>query len=82
VGYEHAGQGRQILNDAEDDLRDWQPGPDTWTTPGQSPAHSIKGKEREVTDYDEVTEPTHSVADTNDAVVDSTELAPPIAERQ
>ena len=23
--YEHAGQARQILNDAEDDLKDWQP---------------------------------------------------------
>lgn len=25
VAYEHAAQARQILNDAEDDLREWQP---------------------------------------------------------
>lgn len=28
--YEHAAQARQILNDAEDDLRDWQPEPDNF----------------------------------------------------
>ena len=25
AAYEHGGQARQILNDAEDDLRDWRP---------------------------------------------------------
>jgi len=53
AAYPHSGQARQILNDAEDDLRDWQPEPETFTTPVESPASSIKGKSRETTDYDD-----------------------------
>ncbi|KAJ6783694.1 hypothetical protein PWT90_09683 [Aphanocladium album] len=30
--YHHASQARQVLNDAEDDLRDWQPEPDNFNT--------------------------------------------------
>lgn len=29
--YHHASQARQVLNDAEDDLRDWQAEPDNYT---------------------------------------------------
>lgn len=37
--YDHAAQARQILNDAEDDLRDWRPEADDFATPpaGRSP---------------------------------------------
>lgn len=36
--YEHGAQARQILNDAEDDLRDWQP--ETEIT-GQEPTRQV-----------------------------------------
>jgi hypothetical protein len=42
--YPHSAQARQILNDAEDDLRDWQPEPESFSTPVQSPDPSLKGK--------------------------------------
>ncbi|KAL0939075.1 sphingolipid long chain base-responsive protein LSP1 [Colletotrichum truncatum] len=41
--YHHAQQARQILNDAEDDLRDWQPDQDFTTTQTGSVSNS-KGK--------------------------------------
>lgn len=42
--YLHAAQARQILNDAEDDLRDWRPELDDSNTPLQrSPTSSIQG---------------------------------------
>lgn len=37
TSYEHGAQARQILNDAEDDLRDWQPEVPSFSTPLQSP---------------------------------------------
>jgi len=43
--YEHGSQARQILNDAEDDLRDWRPEVDPYSTPESgSPTSSYKGK--------------------------------------
>ncbi|KPM34411.1 hypothetical protein AK830_g12160 [Neonectria ditissima] len=46
--YEHSAQARQILNDCEDDLKDWQPEPDSFKTPEQSRSPSLKGKEKEI----------------------------------
>ena len=37
TSYGHGAQARQILNDAEDDLRDWQPEAPSFGTPVQSP---------------------------------------------
>lgn len=51
--YEHGPQARQILNDAEDDLKDWRPDPDAFATPGQSPSPSLKAKDKEVLDVGE-----------------------------
>lgn len=51
--YEHGGQGRQILNDCEDDLKDWQPEPDAFSTPGQSPERGLRGNNEEVTGVEE-----------------------------
>lgn len=44
--YEHGSQARQVLNDAEDDLRDWRPEAEGLETPvGRgSPEGSLKGK--------------------------------------
>ncbi|KAM0203802.1 hypothetical protein ACHAPA_006263 [Fusarium lateritium] len=47
TAYGHSSQARQILNDAEDDLRDWRPEPESFSTPiqGRSPTLGAKGKE-------------------------------------
>jgi hypothetical protein len=48
IAYDAGPQARQILNDAEDDLRDWQPEPDGSIVSAQqntSPPLSAKGKE-------------------------------------
>lgn len=50
--YEHSAQARQILNDCEDDLKEWQPESETFKTPIQSRSPSIKGKEKEVPPLD------------------------------
>ena len=44
--YEHGSQARQVLNDAEDDLRDWRPDSEGLKTPlGRgTPDTSVKGK--------------------------------------
>lgn len=44
--YEHAAQARQVLNDCEDDLRDWQHEVETYRTPveSRSPSLTEKGK--------------------------------------
>lgn len=63
----HGAQARQILNDAEDDLKDWQPDPETYATPEQSPTTSLKGKDKEVLAVDDGT----SIL-TNTEVYDST----------
>ena len=44
--YEHGSQARQVLNDAEDDLRDWQPESEGPKTPSRhgTPNGSLKGK--------------------------------------
>lgn len=60
--YPHSAQARQILNDAEDDLRDWQPEPETFTTPVQSPSSSIKGKTRDMSDIGDETDITSTTA--------------------
>jgi len=48
--YEYSTQARQILNDAEDDLKDWQPEPEAYATPSQSPIPSVKGKATETSE--------------------------------
>lgn len=48
--YEHGSQARQILNDCEDDLREWQPEADQFRTPVTSRSPSLKGKDKEVLD--------------------------------
>ncbi|OLN88820.1 Sphingolipid long chain base-responsive protein LSP1 [Colletotrichum chlorophyti] len=51
--YLHAQQARQILNDAEDDLRDWRPEQDDYETPqAGSLSSNTKGKESVVPDDD------------------------------
>ncbi|KAJ4163423.1 hypothetical protein LMH87_005154 [Akanthomyces muscarius] len=41
--YNHASQARQVLNDAEDDLRDWQPENDNYNTQANQDAHGTHG---------------------------------------
>lgn len=41
--YNHASQARQVLNDAEDDLRDWQPETDNYNTQSTHGAHGTHG---------------------------------------
>ncbi|CAM1506943.1 Fc.00g065840.m01.CDS01 [Cosmosporella sp. VM-42] len=48
--YEHGAQARQILNDCEDDLREWQPEAEQFRTPVQSRSPSLKGKGKEIQD--------------------------------
>ncbi|KJZ72586.1 hypothetical protein HIM_07945 [Hirsutella minnesotensis 3608] len=45
--FPHGQQARQILNDCEDDLRDWQPDHDTYLDATNSPEGSFKGKDKE-----------------------------------
>lgn len=52
--YEHGAQARQILNDAEDDLRDWRPDTETYSELYESPSPISKGKEKEFVDAREV----------------------------
>ncbi|KAL6403372.1 hypothetical protein AUP68_12714 [Ilyonectria robusta] len=57
--YEHSAQARQVLNDCEDDLKEWQPEADVYKTPVESRSPSLKGKEKETSVVDE-TEPVHT----------------------
>ena len=66
--YEHGSQARQILNDCEDDLREWQPEADQFRTPVESRSPSLKGKNKEILDVDD----SHSLTtDTRSPVVAS-----------
>lgn len=58
--YEHGSQARQVLNDAEDDLRDWRPESDGLKTPVGSgtPEGSAKGKERAVDEDGDAVSPS------------------------
>lgn len=58
--YEHGSQARQVLNDAEDDLRDWRPDTDGLNTPvgHDTPDESVKGKERAVDEDGDVMSPS------------------------
>ncbi|CCT62436.1 related to meiotic expression up-regulated protein 14 [Fusarium fujikuroi] len=47
VPYQHSSQARQILNDAEDDLRDWRPEAEGFSTPVQSRSPTLEGKGKE-----------------------------------
>ena len=57
--YEQGSQARQILNDAEDDLRDWRPEADLYGTPesGSPIIGSNKGNNRAIDEADE----THTI---------------------
>lgn len=53
--YPHGAQARQILNDAEDDLRDWRPEADPYGTPESgSPTNSFRGKNLAIDEADEL----------------------------
>lgn len=69
AAYSHGAQARQILNDAEDDLRDWQPEPEAFSTPIQSPTSSIRGATRDTRDTTEI--------DDAASLPTTTALAPP-----
>ncbi|KAF5003587.1 hypothetical protein FDECE_9868 [Fusarium decemcellulare] len=62
--YQHSSQARQILNDCEDDLRDWRPESDSFTTPAQSRSPSLKdkGKEKEPLALENTVSPVQSEA--------------------
>ncbi|KAK6226985.1 sphingolipid long chain base-responsive protein LSP1 [Colletotrichum tabaci] len=50
--YHHAQQARQILNDAEDDLRDWRPEQDDYIVDTSDSVSNTKGKQNLVRDDD------------------------------
>lgn len=58
--YEHGSQARQVLNDAEDDLRDWRPESDglEMSVRGGMPERSVKGKEQAFCQDDEAMSPS------------------------
>lgn len=45
--YRYASQARQVLNDAEDDLRDWQPEPDHFDAAGTTGAGGAEEEAKE-----------------------------------
>ncbi|KAF5666118.1 oligosaccharyl transferase complex subunit OST4 [Fusarium circinatum] len=47
VPYEHSSLARQILNDAEDDLRGWRPEAEGFSTPVQSRSPTLEGNGKE-----------------------------------
>ena len=49
IPYEHGAQARQILSDAEDDIRDWQPEIDQFEEHPVEDSHTqdLKGKNKE-----------------------------------
>lgn len=65
--YEHGPQARQVLNDAEDDLRDWQPEPEGLKTPvgHDTPDGSVKGKGRAVDEDGNAMSPSSTERDGN-----------------
>ncbi|KAM5355833.1 hypothetical protein ACJ41O_002479 [Fusarium nematophilum] len=60
--YEHSAQARQILNDCEDDLRDWRPEAESFTTPVQSRSPSLKEKGKEPLTLEDTVSPVQSEA--------------------
>ncbi|OBS26559.1 hypothetical protein FPOA_00502 [Fusarium poae] len=62
--YQHSSQARQILNDAEDDLRDWRPEPESFSTPIQSRSPTLEGKGKEPQINDDRMSPVQSEAAT------------------
>lgn len=51
VPYAGAQQARQVLNDCEDDLRDWQPDhEEAYADTGEEPSAVAKGKDKETHD--------------------------------
>lgn len=55
TAYDQGGQARQILNDAEDDLREWRPEVEGYASPPSEVAGSpaLKGKGKEASEVDE-----------------------------
>lgn len=45
ASYEHGAQARQILNDAEDDLRDWQPEAEQYSSIGRVDSETTRATE-------------------------------------
>jgi hypothetical protein len=45
--YQYANEARQILNDAEDDLKDWQPDLEDVTAQGVMDPHGVSGSEQQ-----------------------------------
>lgn len=50
--YHHAQQARQILNDAEDDLRDWRPEQDDFSAAQSDSVSNTRGTQNAVHDED------------------------------
>ncbi|KAK5990655.1 Sphingolipid long chain base-responsive protein LSP1 [Cladobotryum mycophilum] len=57
--YQHGSQARQVLNDAEDDLRDWQPDHEIYASPTEESPSRYKGKSKEFVDAEEVISTPH-----------------------
>ncbi|KAF4985981.1 hypothetical protein FGRMN_11033 [Fusarium graminum] len=64
ASYGHSSQARQILNDAEDDLRDWRPEPETFSTPVQGRSPTLGGKGKEPLQVEDRNSPVQSEAAT------------------
>ncbi|KAF4975893.1 hypothetical protein FZEAL_7366 [Fusarium zealandicum] len=60
--FEHSAQARQILNDCEDDLRDWRPEAESFSTPVQSRSPSLTEKGKEPLPVEDATSPVQSEA--------------------
>lgn len=64
TAYGHSSQARQILNDAEDDLKDWRPEPESFSTPIQGRSPTLGGKGKEPLQTEERLSPVQSEAPT------------------
>lgn len=61
--YAHGQQARQVLNDCEDDLRDWRPDQETYADAAEGQSPSLKGKAKEVVPADEGAGERHGTAE-------------------
>ncbi|KAF5616562.1 meiotic expression up-regulated 14 [Fusarium sp. NRRL 52700] len=64
VPYQHSSLARQILNDAEDDLREWRPEAEGFSTPVQSQSPTLQGKGKEPLASEDNLSPVQSEAAT------------------
>ncbi|RBR03455.1 hypothetical protein FVER53590_00956 [Fusarium verticillioides] len=64
VPYQHSSLARQILNDAEDDLREWRPEAEGFSTPVQNQSPTLEGKGKEPLASEDNLSPVQSEAAT------------------